>query len=130
MRWRYDGQRRAGGARGWRGYRGSVPGDAGGRSDGARLFDGAVRWDDDRSAWGGLGAHVLNHAGRPFGGVGHRMGGSPGLAVSVVELDTRVPFLTSKERTALDRLAAAVGEAVADKLVLPTLDLAPEPAPI
>jgi hypothetical protein len=50
--------------------------------------------------------------------------------VGVVELDTRVPFLTSKERTALDRLAAAVGEAVADKIVLPTLELAPQPAPI
>jgi hypothetical protein len=50
--------------------------------------------------------------------------------VSVVPFDTRVNFITSKERAALDRLAQSLGEALAANIVLPTMELPPQQAPV
>ena len=50
--------------------------------------------------------------------------------MSTLAFDTRVSFLTQKERAFADLLAEGIGESLAAKIVLPTLELAPQIAPI
>ena len=50
--------------------------------------------------------------------------------MSVVALDPRLPFLSKKERAFAAMLAKGIGEALAERIILPTIELPPQIAPV